>query len=161
MRGQTQAHLLMADDGRAYVVKFSNNPQHSRILVNELLASALLAQLRISVPEAGIIRITDGFLNENPSVYLQLCTERYAVMIGLHFGSCYPGDPNQVSVYDFLPDTMLRRVVNPADFLGVLVVDKWTSNPDARQAIFFRAPPEQSDRCIYTEICGACSLTNI
>ena len=42
MRGGAQSHLLEADDGHWYVVKFRNNPQHRRILVNELLASVFL-----------------------------------------------------------------------------------------------------------------------
>jgi len=52
MRGGAQAHLLEADDGHFYVVKFKNNPQHRRILVNELVASIFLRYLRISTPEA-------------------------------------------------------------------------------------------------------------
>jgi hypothetical protein len=35
MRGGAQAHLIQAADGHHYVVKFLNNPQHRRILVNE------------------------------------------------------------------------------------------------------------------------------
>src|ERR1039458_10482114 len=46
MRGGAQSHLMEADDGQWYVVKFRNNPQHHRVLVNELLASRLLAYLR-------------------------------------------------------------------------------------------------------------------
>ena len=42
MRGGAQSHLLEADDGNWYVVKFRNNPQHWRVLVNELLCGALL-----------------------------------------------------------------------------------------------------------------------
>jgi hypothetical protein len=47
MRGGAQAHLLEAEDGRYYVVKFVNNPQHRRILVNELIASEFLQYLQI------------------------------------------------------------------------------------------------------------------
>jgi hypothetical protein len=39
MRGGAQAHLMRADDGRFYVVKFQNNPQHLRVPANELLAT--------------------------------------------------------------------------------------------------------------------------
>src|SRR5437667_364076 len=38
MRGEAQAHLMRANDGQYYVVKFQNNPQHIRVLANELLA---------------------------------------------------------------------------------------------------------------------------
>jgi hypothetical protein len=37
-----QAPLLEADDENWYVVKFRNNPQHHRMLVNELLAATFL-----------------------------------------------------------------------------------------------------------------------
>ena len=42
-------------------------------------------------------------------------------------------------VYDFIPDTLLEKVVNLNEFLGVLAFDKWIGNADARQSIFFRA----------------------
>jgi hypothetical protein len=143
MRGGSQAHLVMADDEQAYVVKFSNNPQHPRTLVNELVVSAVLLHLRISAPETGIIRITKGFLKKNPGVYLTVGSKRCPVMPGRHFRSSYPGDPTRTSVYDFLPDPMLARVVNLTHFLGAFVVDKWTANSDTRQSIFVRASPEE------------------
>ena len=52
MRGGAQAHLIEAADGHCYVVKFLNNPQHRRILVNEWIASVFLRYLGISTPEA-------------------------------------------------------------------------------------------------------------
>ena len=52
MRGGAQAHLIRAADGDHYVVKFLNNPQHRRILVNEWIASVFLRYLGISTPEA-------------------------------------------------------------------------------------------------------------
>ncbi len=58
---------------------------------------------------------------------------------GWQFGSLYPGDPERIGVYDFVPDALLHKVRNLEDFLGVLVFDKWVSNTDGRQAVFFRA----------------------
>jgi hypothetical protein len=139
MRGGAQAHLVEADGGRFYVVKFVNNPQHRRILINETIASVLLDYLRISQPETAVIDITPRFLGENPDVFIQLGTRRAPVPPGWHFGSRYPGDPNLTAVYDFIPDALLSRVVNFNQFLGMLVFDKWTANADARQSIFFRA----------------------
>jgi len=138
MRGGAQAHLMEADGGRFYVVKFVNNPQHRRILVNEMIASVLLDYLRISQPETAVIELTPQFLDENPDVFIQLGTRRAPVPPGWHFGSRYPGDPNLTAVYDFIPDA-LSRVVNFNEFLGMLVFDKWAANADARQSIFFRA----------------------
>jgi hypothetical protein len=37
MRGGAQAHLMRCDDGGYYIVKFRNNPQHLRVLANEML----------------------------------------------------------------------------------------------------------------------------
>ena len=45
MRGGAQAQLMRCADGGYYVVKFQNNPQGLRVLVNELLATRLAARL--------------------------------------------------------------------------------------------------------------------
>jgi len=139
MRGGAQAHLLEAEDGRFYVVKFLNNPQHRRILVNEWIASIFLKYLRITAPETAIIQVSREFLDANPEVYLQLGSHRLPVEPGWHFGSLYPGDPNPGADYDFLPDALLGKVANLAEFLGMRVFDKWASNADSRQSVFLRA----------------------
>src|SRR5712671_3898793 len=104
MRGGAQSHLLEADDGQFYIVKFQNNPQHRRILVNELVGSVLLKYLQISTPEAALIEVTEEFLRENPEVSFELGPRRAPVTPGWQFGSLYPGDPSKVAVYDFVPD---------------------------------------------------------
>jgi hypothetical protein len=139
MRGGAQAHLIEADDGHFYVVKFLNNPQHRRILVNELIASVFLRYLQVTSPAHAIIRITGDFLRDNPEVGIQLGRSTVLPTLGWHYGSRYPGDPGKLAVYDFIPDALLRDVGNMSDFLGVLTFDKWLSNADGRQAVFFRA----------------------
>ena len=139
MRGGAQAHLIEASDGHSYVVKFHNNPQHRRILINEWIASTFLHYLDIAAPETAMVELTEDFLAATPDVHIQLGRERRAVTPGWHFGSRFPGDPMRTVVYDFLPDTLLEQVENLGDFLGVLAFDKWMGNADSRQAIFFRA----------------------
>ncbi len=139
MRGGAQAHLLECDDGHFYVVKFLNNPQHRRVLINEWMASVFLNYLQISAPAAAIVNLSREFLQSNPEIHIQLGTRHLAVEPGWHFGSRYPGDPAKVMVYDFLPDVLLDKVVNVDEFRGVLAFDKWMGNADARQSIFFRA----------------------
>jgi HipA-like protein len=139
MRGGAQSWLLEADDGHWYVVKFRNNPQHRRVLVNELLASTLLGYLKIAAPETALVRVDEDFLAGNPEVHLALGTRRIPVEPGWHFGSRYPGDPARVAVYDFLPDALLAQVVNLEDFRAILVFDKWVGNADGRQSVFYRA----------------------
>jgi hypothetical protein len=144
MRGGSQPHLLECDNGNFYVVKFRNNPQHRRILINEWVASVFLKYLQISGPPAEIVDLSVEFLASNPDVYIQLGSQRrLAVEPGCHFGSRYPGDPCKVMVYDFLPDHLLDKVVNANEFAGAVAFDKWMGNADARQSIFFRARPGQ------------------
>jgi hypothetical protein len=138
MRGGAQAHLLECDDGHFYVVKFRNNPQHGRILVNEWLASSLLAYLKISTPIIAVVHLSADFLACYPDVHIQLHTKRLAIEPGPHFGSQFPGNPSEIMVYDFMPDVLFDRVANRSEFLGAYVLDKWTGNVDARQAIFSR-----------------------
>jgi HipA-like kinase len=139
MRGGAQAHLLEAEDGVCYVVKFLNNPQHRRVLVNELIAASFLRYLKLATPEAAIISVSPEFLQENPHLSLDMGARRIPVESGWHFGSRFPGDPARTAVYDFLPDVLVKQVANLTHFYGVLVLDKWMSNADGRQAIYFRA----------------------
>jgi hypothetical protein len=43
MRGGAQSHMLTASDGRAYVVKFANNPQSVRVLAKPSIPGGWLA----------------------------------------------------------------------------------------------------------------------
>jgi hypothetical protein len=139
MRGGAQAHLIEGEDGHFYVVKFVNNPQHRRILINEWLACSFLRYLQIHVPDTAVIDLSSEFISENPDLYITLGSRRELIAAGLHFGSRMAVHPDRVATFDFLPDKLLQKVENLADFLGVLVFDKWIGNADSRQAVFFRA----------------------
>ena len=143
MRGGAQSHLVEASDGAYYVVKYQNNPQHRRILVNELIASTLLEYLQIAAPPVHIVEVPAGFLDEHPDAVMTLGARTLKPEPGWHFGSRFPGDPARTAVYDFVPDALLDRVANSHDFRAVLVFDKWAANADARQCVFFRARVEQ------------------
>jgi hypothetical protein len=139
MRGGAQAHLLEADDGECYIVKFQNNPQHRRILINEFVAAEILTHLQISCPGHEIVRVSEEFLAANPNVRLESGTRHIAVPPGRHFGSRHPGNPDVTAIYDFIPDALLTQVANADQFLAVLAFDRWVANADGRQSIFFRA----------------------
>jgi len=138
MRGGAQAHLVEAGDGHYYVVKFVNNPQHRRILVNEWLASSVFNYLKIPTPDHAVVEFSSEFLEANPEIGIQLGARQMPVEPGPHYGSRYPGDPNRLAVYDFLPDQLLASVGNLTHFHAALVADKLLGNSDSRQAIFFR-----------------------
>ena len=139
MRGGAQAHLLEADDGGFYIVKFQNNPQHRRILVNEVIASEILSHLEIAAPPYELVNLSADFLSANPEVLLETGTRRVPVEPGWHFGSRHPGNPETLAIFDFVPDALLSQVANADQFLAVLAFDRWTANADGRQAVFFRA----------------------
>ena len=62
---------------------------------------------------------------------------------GLHFASRFPVDPHRRAVYDYLPLSLLDRVINLAAFRGMVAFDKWVSNANGRQAVFFRDRAER------------------
>jgi hypothetical protein len=125
MRGGAQSHLMEGEDGEHYVVKFSNNPQHRRILINEWLASAFLRYLQIYVPETALIELTPEFVSGSQQLHMTLGSRHILPEVGLHFGSRLAVHPDRVAIYDFLPDSLLYKVENRANFLGALVFDKW------------------------------------
>ncbi len=139
MRGGAQSHLLECEDGAFYVVKFTNNPQHRRILINEWLACSFLRYLQIHVPETALIELTPEFIAETPDMYLSIGSRKEPAPPGIHFGSRLAVDPARVAIFDFLPEKLLSKIENRIDFLGTLVFDKWVGNTDSRQAVFFRA----------------------
>jgi hypothetical protein len=109
------------------------------VLVNEWISSVFLRHLQIAAPEAAIVNLSPEFLEATPDVCMQLGSRRVRPEPGWHFGSQFPGDPSRIAVYDFLPDVLLAKVANAAEFPGIFAFDKWVGNADARQAIFFRA----------------------
>ena len=144
MRGGAQAQLMRCDDGAYYIVKFQNNPQHLRILANEMLATRLAARLGLVVPQVDVVEVRPEIIAYTPDLVMQLGLGRKPCAAGMQFGSQFPGHPARMAVHDFLPDEQLAAVGNLSDFLGVLVFDKWTCNTNGRQAIFFRDPGDDS-----------------
>jgi hypothetical protein len=136
MRGGAQAQLMRCADGHYYVVKFQNNPQHRRILVNELLGTRLASRLGLPTPPVAIIDVPEELIRLTPELAMEYPCHRYPCHAGLQFGSRFPGDPRHLTLHDFLPDPQLRQVENLHDFAGMLVFDKWTCNTNGRQTLF-------------------------
>jgi hypothetical protein len=128
MRGGAQAHLMRCDDGACYVVKFQNNPQHIRVLANEMLGTRVAARLGLPVPRVEVVEVRSELIALTADLVMQLGVGRAPCLAGRQLGSRYPGDPARLVVHDFLPDDALREVENLSDFAGMLVYDKWTCN---------------------------------
>jgi hypothetical protein len=143
MRGGAQAHLMRCSDGHFYVVKFRNNPQHPRVLANELLASRLAQLIGLPVPAGEVVEVNDWLIKHTPELSIQLAHNTIPCQAGLQFGSRYVVNPLEGQVLDYLPAEMLGRVRNLEMFAGVLALDKWTGNIDGRQAAFWRKRREK------------------
>jgi hypothetical protein len=131
-------------DGHYYVVKFTNNPQGIRTLVNELLCARLASSLGLPVPYAAVIAVGDDLIERSPEMYVELERGRTPCKAGPCFGSRYP-EPQSV-IFDTWPRRRLEDVENIYDFAGMLVFDTWVSNTDFRQVRFARAAPKGNYR---------------
>ena len=144
MRGASQPWLVHCEDGASYVVKFQNNPQHARVLANEMLAARLAQLVGLPVAPPAFVEVSPSLLGTHPRMAFDIMERREPIQPGTQFGSRFPGVPSQTLVVDFLPDRLLRRVKNlTSAFLGAFIFDQWTCNCDGRQVIFHRAADDE------------------
>jgi hypothetical protein len=138
MRGGSQSHLMRCSDGNYYVVKFQNNPQHLRVLVNEFLGTSVASLLGLPTTPIAVIDVWEDSIRFTPDLCIELPHLRIPCQSGLQFGSLYIGDPHHLSMLDFASDKHILDASNLRDFVGMLVFDLWTGNTDGRQVIFRR-----------------------
>ena len=143
MRGGAQSHLMLASDNNLYVVKFSNNPQHVRVLANELLATRLAAAVGLPVPPCEVIEVTDWLIQNTQDLTIEQRGGALRCEAGLHFASRWVGGLMPGHTVDYLPEEQLLEVRNLGEFAGVLALDKWTCNINGRQAVFHRKRRER------------------
>ena len=152
MRGGAQSQLMLGADGNLWVVKFQNNPQHLRVLANELIATRIAAAVGLPVPQSSVIEVSPWLIANTPEMVIdrgrglrERCTP------GLQFGSQFAGGLMPGQVVDYLPEPQMDEVKNLAEFAGMLVVDKWTGNCNGRQAVFERRPRERRYRALFID----------
>ena len=143
MRGGAQSHLMLASDNHLYVVKFRNNPQHVRVLANELLATRLGAAIGLSVPHSEVIEVTEWLIRNTPDLHMEFRGGTQPCLAGLHFASRWVGGLMPGQVVDYLPEEQLLEVRNLREFAGILALDKWTCNINGRQAVFQKTRRER------------------
>jgi hypothetical protein len=91
--GRRQAHLMGCSDGLLYVVKFQNNPQHRRVLVNELLGT------RLGLPTAPVevVEVSAELIRLTPELCIELPRSRTRIPLANHkslddgFGPVFQG----------------------------------------------------------------------
>ena len=137
MRGGAQSQLMLGSDGKLWVVKFQSNPQHVRVLANELIATRLAAAVGLTVPACDVVQVTEWLVAN--TVEMMFEAERGELRrydAGLQFGSQMVGGLLPGLTVDYLAEEQLGQVRNLAEFAGMLVIDKWTGNCNGRQAVF-------------------------
>jgi hypothetical protein len=146
---------MLGADGYAYVVKFQNNPQHVRVLANELLASRLAAAAGLTAPRGEIIEVSQWLVENTPELEMDLGRRKEPCRAGLQFGSRFVGGLMPGQVVDYLPGEQLGEVRNLNEFAGALALDKWTGNANGRQAVFQRRQRERIYRAWFIDF-GYC-----
>jgi hypothetical protein len=152
MRGGAQSQLMLGADGRLWVVKFQNNPQHVRVLANELFATRLAQTVGLTVPSSDVVEVTEWLIANTAGMHVEMphgMREKYRP--GLQFGSQFIGGLMPGQVVDYLPEQQLDEVRNLHEFAGMLALDKWTGNCNGRQAVFDRKPRERRYRATFID----------
>src|SRR5258708_26566473 len=104
MRGGAQSHMLTANDGHAYVVKFANNPQSLRVLVNEWLGCSIGRALGLTIPEPAILYVPATLVEMSSSLGIQVSNSTLKCSYGLSVGARFVSEGH---LFDFLPDPAL------------------------------------------------------
>ena len=151
LRGGAQGHLMLGADGCLYVVKFQNNPQHMRVLANELLASRLAEAAGLTAPEVELIEVSSWLVENTPELEIDFGRRREPCKPGLQFGSRFVGGLMPGQVVDYLPEEQLAEVKNVGEFAGILALDKWTGNSNGRQSVFTRKQRERRYRAVFID----------
>lgn len=134
--GASHPHLIRADDGHFYVVKFSNNPQGLRTLTNEYLANRLATRIGLPVPMMAVVAVPEELIRYSPALRMPFGDFTLMCSAGVQFGSRLCGEPPQSVLFDILPSPLMTMVQNPEAILGAFVFDKWVGNIDRRQFVF-------------------------
>ena len=143
---------MLGADENLWVVKFQNNPQHRRVLINDFVVTRLAASIGLTVPATDIVDVDPWLVGNEHAFYYELGHERREVYAsGLHFGSRFVGGLMPGCVVDYLPPQHLASVSNLDEFAGILCLDKWTVNMDGRQAAFCRRPRQKTYRAHFID----------
>jgi hypothetical protein len=152
MNGGSQSRLMIGADRMLWVVKFQNNPQHQKVLANEMIVTGVAEEFKLPVPKCSVIEVTSRLIASDPQM---VChgNSRHSTLYtpGRQYGSQYVGGLMPRLVMNGLVDSELKHVRNLEAFLGMLTVDKWTGNCDQRQAVFERKPNEKRYRAIFVD----------
>ncbi|PZE21488.1 hypothetical protein CBW46_009090 [Paenibacillus xerothermodurans] len=119
--GKARPQLILFNDGCEYVVKFKNNRQGTRVLVNEYVVGRLAKLLNLPIVPFKVVSISQKFIKANKRL------ARRRLKAGRQFASLYLD--HCVPLSQARPPG--RRQLRNADQLKSLIAfDHWVNNTD-------------------------------
>jgi hypothetical protein len=146
-RGYSNPQFILFSDGRKYVVKFKNNPQGTRMLVNEYIAGKLGQLLALPVVPFEVVNISDDFIKEYPILSKRKFTA------GNQFASLFIDNCVHLS-RDSQNENV--KVSNRNHLAEMLVFDLWIGNTDRKENNVLLEPAEQGEYFLYMIDHGRC-----
>lgn len=147
---------MLGDDDNLWVVKFKNNPQHLKVLANELMATQIAEAIGLPVPTSGIIDVSQSLIETTPQLYIDRGPKRRELCSsGLQFGSQFSSGMMSRQVVEYLAEQHLLNARNLEQFAGILAFDKWTGNDDYRQVVYRRNGVERGYSAVFIDQ-GSC-----
>ncbi|MNW33493.1 hypothetical protein D3C74_104560 [compost metagenome] len=83
--GSTKPYYIIGEDGNTYAVKFKENPQGIKSIINEYICSELAKILLLPVPEPALVNVSPDFLSIYGKTLGDFIGEE--VTHGFHFGT--------------------------------------------------------------------------
>lgn len=110
------------------VVKFLQNPQGPKAIVNELVGFGVARHLGLEYPQIGIVEVNASALPDNGTLTISFDDEPYTYKPGLHFYSKLLSSAADLTVFNF--DSMALQ--NPNMLAGIVVLDLLLGNFDRK-----------------------------
>ncbi|WCT56902.1 hypothetical protein PQ456_05090 [Paenibacillus kyungheensis] len=121
--GSTLPYYINCEDGQTYAVKFKENPQGIKAIVNEYICSELALLLQLPIPKPVLIHLTEEFC----SMYGQKLKEHIGsdILPGVHFGCL-----KLKKAYPIELGSMLNEAINIEIIAELLIFDLFICNSD-------------------------------
>lgn len=134
LNGVSKPQLIRFSDGNAYAVKFQNNPQATRALVNEYIAARLAEELSLPVPPVRVVSVSHKFIKRN------LLLRQQGFEPGVQFASLYIKKSSTLKHFPTPPEK--HKIVNRRRLAGMVVFDLWLNNLDRqRKNLLLKSSP--------------------
>ncbi|WP_134704983.1 HipA family kinase [Ammoniphilus sp. YIM 78166] len=140
LTGKSRPQLILFSDGFEYVVKFKNNRQGTRVLVNEFVVGHLAQLVDLPIIPFKIAVIPEDFIRENKKL------QQRQFEPGHQFASLYLDNCRGLSE-EFSPSK--SEIANVRQLMNLIAFDHWVSNTDrGKNNILLECFP-QSPRQVY------------